>query len=142
LCYILVHNIYIYIYILTGPEPAKQVVLRAKEGVHAYSQHAASIGPYAPIHDGPPPPYSPTNLINSSPYNPDYTSHSFSSQVHSAGENSNPFSIMPQSCGSYQSPGANDDGSTRDMSDFNSPNRNPFHPDNSNRYVFKYVNKM
>jgi len=143
LCYLLVHGISFSF--LTGQEPAIEAILRAKEGVRAYSRHAPSIVPCAPIPDGPPPPYTPTVHTENSPYNPYYTSHSSSPQVHcvgSASENSNPFHNSPQSFGSYRSPEARDDGSTRDSSDSNSPNRNPFHRDNSNRYVFKYVNKM
>ena len=143
LCYLLVHSISFSF--LTGTERAKEAVLRAKEGVLAYSRHAQSIVPCAPVHDGPPPPYTPTHHIESSPYNPYYTSHSSSSQVPymgSASENSNPFLFSPQSFGSYQSPEAKDDGSTRDSSESDLPNRNPFHQDDSNRFVFKYVNKM
>ena len=138
LCYLLVHIISFSL--LTGLDPAKEAVLRAKEGVHAYSRHA----PSAPIHDGPPPPYTPTNPIDNSSYNPYYTSHSSSPQLHMgfASENSNPFHSSSLSLHSYQSPEARDDGPTRDLLDFDSPNRNPFHQDDSNRYVFKYVNKM
>jgi hypothetical protein len=60
----------------------------------------------------------------------------------SASENSNPFHVNPQSFGSYRSPEARDDGSTRNSSDSNPSNRNPFHQDGSNQYVFKYVNEM
>lgn len=143
LCYLLVHSISFSF--LTGSEPAKEVVLRAKEGVRAYSRHAPSMVPSAPIPDGPPPPYTPTNHEDNSSYNPHYTSHSSSPQVHgvgSASENSNPFHFSPQSFGSNRSPEARDHGSTRDLSDCNSPNRNPFRQDANNRYVFKYVNKM
>lgn len=128
---------------LTGTGPAKEAVLRAQEGVRAYSRHASHIVPCAPIPDGPPPPYTPTNDIDSSPYNPYYSGHSSSPHVHymgSASGNSNPFS--PQSFGSYRSPEARDDVSTRDSSDSHSPNRNPFHQNDDNRYVFKYMNKM
>jgi hypothetical protein len=141
LCYVLVHSISF----LTGPEPAREAVLRARDGVRAYTPHPPRIVPCAPIPDGPPPPYTPTNHIENSPYNPYYTSHSSPPQVHcmgSASENSNPFHFSPQSFGSYRSPEARDDGSTRDSSDSNSSNRNPFHQDDSSRYVFKYVNKM
>jgi hypothetical protein len=134
-----------FFFFLTGPEPAKEAVLRAKEGVRAYCQHSPSIAPCAPIHDGPPPPYTPTNHIDSSPFNPYYIGHSFSPQVRHMGfasENSNPFRISPQSFGSLRSPEASDGGSTRDTPDFNSPNRNPFRQDDSIRYVFKYVYKM
>lgn len=130
---------------LTGTEPAKEAVLRAKEGVRTYCRHAPNIVPCAPIPDGPPPPYTPTNHIDNSPYNPFYTSHSSSPHVScmgSASGNSNPSPFSPQSFGSYRSPEARDDGSTRDSSDSNSSNRNPFHQDGSNRYVYKYVNEM
>lgn len=143
LCYLLVHSISFSF--LTGPEPAKEAVLRAKDGVRAYTPHPPRIVPCAPIPDGPPPPYTPTNHIENSPYNPYYTSHSSPPEVRcmgSASENSNPFQFSPQSFGSYQSPEARDDGSTRDSFDSNSSNRNPFHQDDSSRYVFKYVNKM
>lgn len=118
----------------TGTEPAKEAVLRAQEGVRAYSRHTPHIVPCAPFPDGPPPPYTPTNDIDSSPYNPYYTSHSSSPHVQcmgSASGNSNPFS--PQSFSSYPSPEARDDGSTRDSFDSHSPNRNPFHQDDSIR---------
>ena len=141
LCYITCP--YYFLSFLTVTAPAKEVVLRAQEGVRAYSRHAPHIVPCAPIPDGPPPPYTPTNDINSSPYNPYYTSHSSSPHIHcmdSASGNSNTFS--PQSFGSYPSPEARDGGSTRDLSDSHSPDRNPFHQDDSNRYVFKYMNKM
>jgi len=120
----------------TGPEPAKEAVLRAKDGVRAYTPHPPRIVPCAPIPDGPPPPYTPTNHIENSPYNPYYTSHSSPPEVRcmgSASENSNLFHFSPQSFGSYQSPEARDDGSTRDSFDSNSSNRNPFHQDDSSR---------
>jgi hypothetical protein len=60
----------------------------------------------------------------------------------SASENSNPFRISPQFFRPHQSQETSDDSSTRETSGFNSPNRNPFHEDDSNWYVFKYANKI
>jgi hypothetical protein len=123
-----------------GSELAKQVVLRAKDQIRVYNRHAERAG--APIHEGPPPPYSPTNHVDSTPYNPYYLPPPFSSDTQSlsfANENSNPFCINPPT---FQSHGTNDDGSIRESTDLNSPNTNPFdEEDSSSGYVPNYANK-
>lgn len=125
----------------TGSGLAQQAVLRAKEQVRVYSRQAPSMVPCAPIHEGPPPPYSPTNHTNSTPYNPHYTPQSFSPEAQGldfASENLNPFHINSQTFGSHRSLETSEDGSIRETS----PNTNPFNEEDArNRYVFTYVNK-
>jgi hypothetical protein len=123
---------------------AKQAVLRAKDQVRAYDRHATlMVPPCAPIPEGPPPPYSPTNHTSSTPYNPVYAPHSCSPDAQSLGfENLNPFHINPQPFGSHRSLDTSDDGSVRETSELNSSNTNPFDDeDASSRYVFTCVNK-
>lgn len=124
---------------------AKQAVLRAKDQVRVYSQHAPNMVPCAPIHEGPPPPYSPTNRTNSTPYNPHYSPNPFSPEAQSLGfasDNSNPFRTSLQTLESHRSLESSDDGSIREASDVNSPSTSPFDEEYaSNQYVFTYVYK-
>ncbi|XP_021915158.1 uncharacterized protein LOC110827625 isoform X2 [Zootermopsis nevadensis] len=118
----------------SGSGLAQQAVLRAKEQVRVYSRQAPSMVPCAPIHEGPPPPYSPTNHTNSTPYNPHYTPQSFSPEAQGldfASENLNPFHINPQTFGSHRSLETSEDGSIRETS----PNTNPFNEEDArNRF--------
>ena len=119
--------------LFSGPAAAKQAVQRAREQIHTYRGQSHSITPCAPIPDGPPPPYSPTNhMHDNAPYNPHYLPHSPpEAQMH---DSSNPFHTSLQfSFGSYRSlPEVSEEHGPQNRTSF-SPSTNPFDGEVDNR---------
>ncbi|KAJ9587845.1 hypothetical protein L9F63_018717, partial [Diploptera punctata] len=128
-----VHNKELHEIKYTGPAAAKQAVLRAKEQIHAYRRHAHSTTPCAPIPEGPPPPYSPTNhMSDNAPYNPHYLPHSLPEAQ--TPESSNPFhSSLQYGFQSYRSlPEVSEEQIPENQASF-SPRTNPFDEDDNSR---------
>ncbi|XP_023722566.1 uncharacterized protein LOC111872682 isoform X2 [Cryptotermes secundus] len=105
-----VHNKELHEITYAGPELSKQAVLTAKDRVRLYNRHAEHAG--APVHEGPPPPYSPPrDLCNTTPYNPYYT---------------HPFYISPHTFGSHET---NDENSSNRLLDSDTQTHLPTNPD-------------
>ncbi|PSN53083.1 hypothetical protein C0J52_09150 [Blattella germanica] len=116
-----------------------KAVQRAKEQIHAYRRHrGGSVAPCAPIPDGPPPPYSPTNHgpLENAPYNPHYLPQSPPDTR--TLNSSNPFHSSPERVNSQLSlPEASGECPPRNRTSF-SPSTNPFDgdlEDNDSRLV-------